>query len=294
MVTQFYDLVTDFYEFGWGQSFHFAPRKIGESFKASLARHEYYLSEQLGLGPGLMVLDIGCGVGGPMREIARHSGATIVGINTNAYQVYKGESYNKEAGLRGQCVYLNADFMRLPFRDRTVDAIYAIEATPHAPDKTALFGELYRVLKPGAGFAGYECCLTDLYDPNISDHRRLKKQIEAGGGMPDIAYIAEVVVALGAAGFDLLDARDLALEADPETPWYRALQGQDISLTSIPRTPIGRILTNLTLRFLESIRIAPRGTNAVSAFLNKAADALIAGGKTGIFTPMLYFHARKN
>ena len=33
----YYDLVTDFYEFGWGKSFHFAPRVPGESFKASLA-----------------------------------------------------------------------------------------------------------------------------------------------------------------------------------------------------------------------------------------------------------------
>ena len=32
----YYDLVTDFYEYGWGKSFHFAPRVPGESFKASL------------------------------------------------------------------------------------------------------------------------------------------------------------------------------------------------------------------------------------------------------------------
>ena len=36
------------------------------------------MAERLGLGPGLRVLDVGCGVGGPMREIARHSGAEIL------------------------------------------------------------------------------------------------------------------------------------------------------------------------------------------------------------------------
>ena len=30
----YYDLVTDFYEYGWGRSFHFAPRVPGESFQA--------------------------------------------------------------------------------------------------------------------------------------------------------------------------------------------------------------------------------------------------------------------
>ena len=62
----YYDLVTDFYEFGWGKSFHFAPLVQGESFKASLARHEHYLATVLGLRPGMVVADLGCGVGGPL------------------------------------------------------------------------------------------------------------------------------------------------------------------------------------------------------------------------------------
>ena len=35
MVNNFYDLVTDFYEYGWCQSFHFAPRYKGETFLES-------------------------------------------------------------------------------------------------------------------------------------------------------------------------------------------------------------------------------------------------------------------
>ncbi|MCY4229918.1 MAG: hypothetical protein OXF26_03345, partial [Alphaproteobacteria bacterium] len=40
LVNQYYDLATDFYEFGWVQSFHFAPRRRGEAFTASLLRHQ--------------------------------------------------------------------------------------------------------------------------------------------------------------------------------------------------------------------------------------------------------------
>jgi sterol 24-C-methyltransferase len=36
LVKDFYNLVTHFYEFGWGQSFHFAPRHKWESFAASI------------------------------------------------------------------------------------------------------------------------------------------------------------------------------------------------------------------------------------------------------------------
>ena len=67
----------DFYEYGWGESFHFAPRYKNEAVPASLARHEHYLALMLNLGHGQRVVDLGCGVGGPAREIARFCGAHV-------------------------------------------------------------------------------------------------------------------------------------------------------------------------------------------------------------------------
>eukprot|EP00466_Bigelowiella_natans_P014819 jgi/Bigna1/66661/fgenesh1_pg.2_\ len=43
----YYDLATDFYEYGWGQSFHFATMFEGESFHEHIRRHEYYLASKL-------------------------------------------------------------------------------------------------------------------------------------------------------------------------------------------------------------------------------------------------------
>lgn len=94
MVNSFYTLVTDFYEYGWGDSFHFANRYIGESHKESLRRAEYFLALKLNIGQGSQVLDVGCGIGGPMRAIARFSGATITGINNCDYQVRKHTETN--------------------------------------------------------------------------------------------------------------------------------------------------------------------------------------------------------
>ena len=39
-VNKFYSLITDFYEYGWGESFHFAAREVGETFEASIIRQE--------------------------------------------------------------------------------------------------------------------------------------------------------------------------------------------------------------------------------------------------------------
>ena len=291
LINHYYDLVTDFYEFGWGQSFHFAPRRRGENFKASLLRHQHFLGERLSLKPGMQVLDVGCGVGGPMGNLARHFGASFVGINNNAYQIERAKLHTRD--VQSLCRFIHGDYMQIPEGDDQYDAAFAIESMPHAPDKTAAFRQVLRVLRPGACFAGYEWCLTDDFDPGNTEHLRIKHDIMIGDALPDIALPSEVCDALRSAGFEILEARDLAPESDPETPWYRALQGRDLSLSSLPRIPAGRALINLTLRVGERLRLFPEGTRAVSTLLNRTADALVEGGKSGIFTPMFFFLARK-
>ena len=291
LVNHYYDLVTDFYEFGWGQSFHFAPRRRGENFKASLLRYQHFLADRLALKPGMHVLDVGCGVGGPMSNLARYSGASFVGINNNAYQIERAKVHTRD--VESLCRFILGDYMQIPEDDDRYDAAFAIESMPHAPDKTAAFREILRVLRPGACFAGYEWCLTETFDPGNAEHQRIKNDIMIGNALPDIAGVPEIGTALRIAGFELLEARDRALESDPETPWYRALQGRDLTLSSIPRTPIGRALTNLTLRVGEKLRMVPEGAAAVSTLLNAGADTLVEGGESGVFTPMYFFLARK-
>ncbi len=291
LVNRYYDLVTDFYEFGWGSSFHFAPRCRGESFKASLLRHQHYLGDQLSLKPGMQVLDVGCGVGGPMGNLARHFRASFVGINNNTYQIERAKHHTRD--VASLCRFIHGDYMRIPEDDDSYDAAFAIESMPHAPDKASAFREVLRVLRPGACFAGYEWCLTDDFDSANQEHLRIENDIMEGDALPRIASISEICDALRAAGFELLEAEDRAMASDPETPWYRALQGRDLTLSSIPRTPFGRALTNLTLRAGEKLRLFPEGSRAVSTLLNRAADALVEGGRSGIFTPMFFFLARK-
>ncbi len=293
LVNHYYDLATDFYEYAWGTSFHFAPRVVGEKFKDSILRHESFLSRKIGLSAGMKVLDVGCGVGGPARNIAKMSGARVVGINNNAYQLEKARKHTEKARMTGQCEYIKADFMNIPVEDGHFDAIYTIEASCHAPDRTALFSELFRVLKPGGFFGGYEWCLTDRYDGTRSDHRRIKKEIEEGDGLPDLTHTSAVDQSLRDSGFDLVEVCDLATAGSPERPWYYALTGGDISIASIPRTPIGRVITNKATAVLERFSVLPEGTAEVSRVLGKAGDALVEGGETEIFTPMYYFLARK-
>jgi sterol 24-C-methyltransferase len=102
IILGYYDGATDLYEYGWGQNFHFARYYPGEAFYQALARHEHYLAHSMGLKKGMRVLDVGCGVGGPAREIARFADVEIVGLNNNAYQIDRATKYTQKAGLEKQ------------------------------------------------------------------------------------------------------------------------------------------------------------------------------------------------
>ena len=89
------------------------------------------------------------------------------------------------------------------FTDSSFDGVYAIEATCHAPKREEVYGQIFRVMKPGTVFACYEWCLTPLYDKDNELHRTIKKKIEEGDGLPDMASQDECVNALKSVGFEV-------------------------------------------------------------------------------------------
>jgi len=293
VVSRYYDVVTQFYEYAWGQSFHFSPRRPGENLAASQKRQEEGVGELLRLRPGMKVADIGCGVGGPLITIGKATGASITGLNFNAHQIARGEQMVRKAGLDGTCDFMLANFMDVPLEDGHFDAIYSFEAICHAPDTEMLFAELYRLLKPGGEIAAVDWCLTERFDESDARHCDVRDRIEFANATPDLLTTQQQLDVMKATGFEILSATDQAAEGDPRTPWYMALQGRDVSLASLARVPAGRRFTAGLTALLERMRIAPPGTSEASKLLNVAADSVVEGGELGIFTPSFLVHARK-
>lgn len=304
LTRQYYNLTTDFYEYGWCQSFHFCRFGARETFAAAIARHEHYLAHAIHIRPKMRVLDVGCGVGGPAREIAKFTGAYVTGITINEYQVQRATRYAEQDGLSGNCRFVVGDFMHLPFEEGTFDAVYAIEATVHAPSLEDVYRQIYRVLRPGGVFGVYEWVMTGGYDNDDLRHRELRLAIEQGDGIANMVKAGDALAAMRAAGFELLESEDLALrfvQGEDPAPWYWPLDGGgwryannvwDV-LGTFRMTPWGRWLAHGFMGTLEALRLAPPGTKKTGDSLVKAAEALVQGGKEGLFTPMFLMVGRK-
>ncbi len=299
LTKHFYNLVTDFYEYGWSSSFHFNRFYKGENFKQAQARHEHYLAYKMKLNENMRVLDVGCGVGGPAREICRYIGCEIVGLNNNDYQIKRANHYSKVYKLEDKLSFVKGDFMQMEFEPESFDAVYAIEATVHAPVLQGVYGEIYKVLKPGGVFGVYEWVMTDKYDESNPEHRKIAYGIEVGNGIPKM-YKTEVArKALEDVGFEIEYGKDMADVGD-EIPWWHPLSGEwryiqtagDL-FTYCRSSTVGRCITTNLCKMMESIGIAPKGTTKVTAALEDAAINLVNGAKQELFTPMMLFIARK-
>ncbi|PHH49621.1 Sterol 24-C-methyltransferase erg-4 [Ceratocystis fimbriata CBS 114723] len=299
LTRHYYNLATDLYEYGWGQSFHFCRFAYGEPFRQAIARHEHYLAHSIGIKEGMKVLDVGCGVGGPAREIAKFTGCHVTGLNNNDYQIERATHYAQKEGLSKQLAIVKGDFMQMSFPDNSFDAVYAIEATCHAPTLEGVYSQIYRVLKPGGIFGVYEWLMTDEYDNDNIAHREIRLGIELGDGISNMCKISEGVAAMKAAGFELLHHEDLADRDDPY-PWYWPLSGElkyiqsvgDV-FTIVRMTKWGRTFMHKLSGALELLRIAPPGTMKTADSLAVAADCLVAGARQHLFTPMYLMVGKK-
>lgn len=175
---------------------------------------EHKLAFMTQLRPGMKVLDVGCGIGGPARTIAKFVGCEIVGISINQRQVDRAILLTALEGLQHKCTFLRADFNNMPFLDESFDAAYAIEATVHAPTLLQVYKEVARVLKPNAPFGCIEWVMTPKFDPSDETHLSIRNQIEHGNGVTNLQNPDQARAQFLAAGFDIDHEEDFTAHFD--------------------------------------------------------------------------------
>lgn len=118
------------------------------------------LLTKLDFKPGMALLDIGCGIGGPARNIALQTGAKVTGIDLTPQFIAAAKALTIMAGMGERIHFETASATALPFPSATFDGATMLHVGMNIPDKAAVFREAARVLRAGAVFAVYDVMRT--------------------------------------------------------------------------------------------------------------------------------------
>ncbi|MEM7793989.1 MAG: methyltransferase domain-containing protein [Cyanobacteria bacterium P01_C01_bin.118] len=153
-VANSYDQWTDdgILEFYWGEHIHLGHYGSPPHSKDFLKAKADFVHEMVKWGkldrfaPGTTLLDVGCGIGGSSRILARDYRFDVTGVTISPQQVQRAQQLTP-ADVTAQ--FQVDDAMALSFPDASFDVVWSVEAGPHMPDKAVFARELMRVLKPG-------------------------------------------------------------------------------------------------------------------------------------------------
>lgn len=114
------------------------------------------LATQMELEPGLRILDVGSGIGGPARYFAAEHQCKVTGVDLTEEFVQVARSLTQRTKLDHLVDFVQASALNLKFSPESFDRAYMIHVGMNIADKPSLFREVRRVLKPGGKFAIFD------------------------------------------------------------------------------------------------------------------------------------------
>ena len=156
-----------------------------------------FVLDSMNLKAGQQVLDVGCGIGGPARVAASLSDCNVTGIDLVADYIEAAQSLNDLTGLAKKVSCQVGNALDMPFDDAAFDAAFSIHVAMNIKDREGLYGEIARVLKPGAVFCAYDVMKTGDGD--------LAYPVPWAGG-PEVSFLVtpdEMKDLLDQAGFEV-------------------------------------------------------------------------------------------
>lgn len=164
------------------------------------------LARRAAIRPGMRVLDVCAGLGGPARFLAHRFGVRVAGVDLTHSRCAAGARLTALVRLGPLVRHLRADAQVLPFRAGAFDAAVSQEGLLHVPDKQAVLGECARVLKPAGRIAFSDW----IARPRLEDNERARLfDWMAAVSLQSIEGYRRL---LARAGFEGVEAEELSAE----------------------------------------------------------------------------------
>jgi len=141
----------------WGDHVHlgyYGNPPSPRDFRAAKTAFVHELVRWSGLDqlpPGSRVLDVGCGIGGSARILARDYGFEVLGISISPAQIARAR--NLTPPDLDHCRFAVMDALAMDLTNGSFDGVWSVEAGPHMPDKQRYADEMLRVLRHGGRLA---------------------------------------------------------------------------------------------------------------------------------------------
>ena len=167
----------------WGEHIHLGFYPLGEKnidFRNAKIHFVHELVKWSGLDKlpkGSRILDVGCGIGGSSRILAKYYGFNVTGITISPAQVKRARELTP-SGM--SCDFQTMNALDLKFEDGSFDAVWSVEAGAHMNDKNKFAEEMLRTLRPGGYLALADWNSRDLnaYPPSFIEKLVLKQLLE--------------------------------------------------------------------------------------------------------------------
>lgn len=186
------------------------------------------LARYAGLQPGMHVLDIGCGIGGPARTLAAEFGCRVTGIDLTEEFVRAAVMLTTRVGMNEACRFETGSATAIPCADARFDCVWSQNMLMNVADKAGFFAEVVRVLKPGGLFA-FESVLAGNGEPI-----HLPAFWASRAELSHLVSRADLTRLLGAAGLEAQSLDDTTAEVIAQGHKRRAaMAAADPALLSV-------------------------------------------------------------
>jgi SAM-dependent methyltransferase len=134
---------------------HLTPDDLApvDEFHSGQRNATVRLAQLAGVSGAEDVLDVGCGIGGPSRFLAKEFGCRVTGLDLTAEFIEVANMLARRTGLAGKVTYRQGNALDLPFPDASFDLVWSQNAAMNIADRDRLYAEMRRVLRSAGRLA---------------------------------------------------------------------------------------------------------------------------------------------